>query len=680
MLQKRYLSDLLSRNKEWLLLRALNYAEDNSQFFGIPKEKTFWKNTINSLSSILCNSVIYHSNKNSNFTSFSIDKDNRLINSFALLEASTCIRSGLSSTRCLSNLKFYRKIYKELINSASFETCELSYFLSIIDGCFDEIEISSLEALEESRNKLINQPFLNNNSFPDNIEWFPYPAILIDNGLKLVGYNAKAINNYPFLFKREKDNLANFLDYKGIDELIVKISEFKLSALNEYHFELPIQTLKKNTWFAVQLYKPINSKYMLITFFSLEKWKNIAHQLAQEKKKAEESNKQKTTFLANMSHEIRTPMNAIVGFAELLSLSDPTDEERKEYLSLIRRSSSDLLNIIEDVIDIAKIELKQLKISYANTNIYELLKDLELIFSKELIKHKKLNVKIKISIPQKGKDLIAYTDPKRLKQVLSNLISNAIKFTTKGVIEAGFKLSQKKVIYFYVKDTGIGIPKEWQKNIFDRFVQVENGYSKNINGSGLGLTICKNIVQLLGGDISVSSLPEKGSNFYFTLPFVDPVDEKPKPTSIHHTDSLDISFWDKKILIAEDEENNFIYLREILKHSGAEIFRAKNGLEAISIAESKTIDIILMDIKMPKVNGIEATQYIRQIKPNLPVIALTAFSRDEDKKNCLASGCIGYYSKPVQRDELINILVEQFSNSLSNAKKNNIDLKKKERV
>lgn len=352
-------------------------------------------------------------------------------------------------------------------------------------------------------------------------------------------------------------------------------------------------------------------------------------------------------------------MNAIVGFAELLSMSNPSKEEREEYLNLIKKSSNDLLTIIEDVIDIAKIESQQLKIVHKNLKLYDLFSDLKRIYDEILYKHDKTNIKLTLRIPEAEKNLIIHTDPKRLKQVLSNLIGNAIKFTEEGHIEFGYKLAENKIVYFYVKDTGIGIPKEMQTKIFNRFIQVEESFDKNINGTGLGLAISKNIINLMGGNIWVSSKPAKGSNFYFYLPYLKAIQHTvlKSPVDLIRNENLDLSNY--TILVAEDEEANFFFLKESLKKTGINIIRATNGLEAINLAENtNNIDLILMDIKMPEVNGIEASRYISHIKPNLPIVAQTAFAMDNDKKTCLDAGCFDYISKPIKRDKLIDIIIK----------------------
>ncbi|MCG8701841.1 MAG: ATP-binding protein, partial [Bacteroidales bacterium] len=325
---------------------------------------------------------------------------------------------------------------------------------------------------------------------------------------------------------------------------------------------------------------------------------------------------------------------------------------------LIRKSGKDLLNIIEDIIDIAKIEAKQLKIKKKPTKPSELFHDLYKVYHEQLVRSGIDQIELRLNTNNTDKNIQFHTDTERLKQVISNLLNNAIKFTDKGFIEFGYKLENKNFILFYVKDTGIGIPKNMQSRIFDRFVQVDDSTERNNGGTGLGLTISMNIIKLLGGLIQIQSEPGKGSNFYFQLP-LEKMEQNENSIPVKLTkNSLKIpDLTNHTILIAEDEQSNYYYLHEILKATNANLIWAKNGLEAINLAEQdSTIELILMDIKMPEINGLEAAKYISNIRPRLPIIAQTANAMDNDMATCLKAGCVDYISKPINRTKLFCLI------------------------
>lgn len=647
-------SDLMNRNEDWLLSRILSYSKNTEEtdFFLLINDS--WRNPIKSFNKLLSNSSECNYNATKPYLSY---PDGYVaLTEFITSEVQKCIQKNIANHIYLAYLKLFRSVYKEMINTANLEVDEKKEIVNHIDSCFDCIEISFLKYYTkiQAEVKISDETHA---KAPDDfhktvLNSLSSPVLIIDAYDKIIELNKKASITFPFISESDIYYLNHLNSYTGFNELNKIIGEFRNSHQLDEQFEILIQTNEHSRWHYLYVRKIQNSGKLILNFFDIHKQLQEIKKLSRERDNEKESNKLKTTFLANMSHEIRTPMNAIIGFAELISMSNPSSDERTEYLNLIRKSSNDLLNIIEDVIDVAKIEARQLKVVPKNTNLLELLKDIEKIYNEVLIKQGKENIKLNLCIPENESNLIVRTDSKRLKQVISNLVGNAIKFTEEGKIDIGYKLAQNKVIYFFVKDTGIGIPYDKQKNIFDRFFQVENAYSKNSSGTGLGLTICRNIVKLLGGNIWVSSQPDKGSNFHFYLPNIPPTKET-KQTGIgtYKTDSL-INLNDKHILIAEDEEVNFLYIQKLFKNTGAILYRAKTGSEAISRAEVLNLDVIIMDIKMPEINGIEAARYIKHIKPELPIIALTAFAMEEDKINCLKSGCEDYLSKPVQKETL----------------------------
>ena len=396
-----------------------------------------------------------------------------------------------------------------------------------------------------------------------------------------------------------------------------------------------------------------NGEALLGVAMDITSHRNTEIELKLAKEKAEESDRLKTAFLANMSHEIRTPMNAIIGFSELLNDPDLTVENREEFVRLINDNSKVLLNLIEAVIDVAKIEAEQIKVVHSTCQINQIIDELAEFYKKEIRKftHKNIEIKTAKAIDD---DLFAIvTDPLRFKQIMSNLMANAIKFTDQGIIEFGYELKNNHLIQFYVKDSGIGLPPDKLKLIFERFRQAEESNTKEYGGTGLGLTISRKLVELLGGKIWVESEINKGSTFSFTLPLkMAKGASKTKPFE----NLSDKHNWSGKIiLVAEDEKSNFELVKAILLKTNATINWVKNGKEAVDFCmKNDQIDLVLMDIRMPEMNGYEATRKIKVTKPDLPVISLTAYTMAEDKEKSVASGCNDHISKPISPPELLD--------------------------
>lgn len=378
--------------------------------------------------------------------------------------------------------------------------------------------------------------------------------------------------------------------------------------------------------------------------------KKNEHELLKAKEKAEESDKLKTSFLANMSHEVRTPMNAILGYTDLLLSPDYPESEKTEYVRIISKSSQQLLKIMNDIVEISRIATNQIDDNPVSFNINSLLRELVLEFQ-PLARFKKLKFTCNTGLNDEAA-MIRFDDLK-LRQILGNLIDNAIKFSEKGQVEIGYKLKDS-IVEFYVKDTGIGILPENQEVIFDRFRQLEDSYTRNYGGSGLGLAIAKAFIEFLGGKIWVKSTPGKGSTFFFNMPYI-PHETKTKPK--FEPASSDEDFSNLSILIAEDDDINYVYMERLLSKTNAKLIRAANGQEAVDYYnQSKNIDIILMDINMPFMNGLDATKIIKALNPELPIIAVTAYSLSGDRETCLAAGCDDYIPKPIKREELFGKL------------------------
>ncbi len=368
--------------------------------------------------------------------------------------------------------------------------------------------------------------------------------------------------------------------------------------------------------------------------------------------KAQTADKLKSSFLANMSHEIRTPMNSIIGFSNLLSSEEIPENQKTEFASYIKSSGELLLKLIDDIIDIAKIEAGEIKIDKKECNILKMFRELQHTFKEIINKSSKKHLGIIFNPPDTG-ELIIKTDPYRLKQILSNLINNAIKFTDAGYIEFGYKINNEKTIEFFVKDTGIGLTRDEISIIFERFKRTVASEEKNIVGTGLGLAISKNLVELLGGDMWVDSHPGLGTTFFFTLPYLK-ITRVEEQFTYNEDIFQDYEWENKTILVVEDDNNSYSLLKETLKKTKANIIHAKNGEIAIDICKSNiNIDIILMDIQLPKMNGYDATREIKKFRKSLPVIAQTAFAMAGDKEKSILAGCDDYISKPININKLL---------------------------
>lgn len=393
---------------------------------------------------------------------------------------------------------------------------------------------------------------------------------------------------------------------------------------------------------------------MVLILKNISERKEAERKMLEAKYKAEESDRLKTAFLSNMSHEIRTPMNAIVGFSDLLTDEQLNPEERRDFIAQINQGADDLMRLIDDIIDIAKIEAGQVNVHISECFVRELFKELHLMYIQNIKRTGKDNVSIRLDWSWPLNELAIYTDPFRLKQILINLLSNAVKFTEEGEIVLGIR-EDPEGVYFYVKDSGIGIREEKQKVIFDRFMQGHEAKSKLYGGTGLGLAISKNLTEILGGDIGVESKSGEGSTFWFILPR----NEVPlKYEAALKTPSNNLRSWDdKKILIAEDDLSNYYFLFESLKDTGVEIIWAKDGEETMELfRENKDLNAVLMDINMPLINGYDCTRQIKKERPDLAVIAQTAYAMSGEREISREAGCDDYLAKPIKVSELLNTL------------------------
>jgi len=389
--------------------------------------------------------------------------------------------------------------------------------------------------------------------------------------------------------------------------------------------------------------------------------KQLLDELIAAKEKAEESERLKSAFLANMSHEIRTPMNGILGFAGLLKEPNLSGDEMQEYIEIIEKSGVRMLNIIDQIVDISKIEAGLMEVHIGDTNINEQIEYIYKFFKAE-VESKGMKLTYSVSFPEK--ELIISTDKEKIYAILINLVKNAIKYSFDGSIEFGYSnlvINNRTFLQFFVKDTGIGIPKERQEAVFERFIQADIGDKRAYQGAGLGLSISKAYVKMLGGKIWVESTEGHGSVFYFTIPYQVELVEDIVAKNTIFADEMLPQIKRIKILVVEDIEEASLLIKILINKFCKEVLCARDGFEAVEICRNNPdIDLVLMDIKMPVMNGYEATREIRQFNPSVVIIAQTAFALSGDREKAIEAGCNDYITKPIKRDELMELIQKYF--------------------
>lgn len=489
------------------------------------------------------------------------------------------------------------------------------------------------------KNQTLSLPFMAD----DNDRFNEVP---IENTLS--GY---VIQSKKPLFATEKD--IDKLEQKGLIHLIGSPSKIWLG--------VPLKS--NDTVFGIIVVQSYTNKNLytkkdlhLLEFVSDQiaiaiAQKQYEEKLINAKEKAEESDRLKTVFLSNMSHEVRTPMNAIIGFSNLLKDNTLTNEERDEYIDIISNRTVDLLNIITNIIDISRFETGSIEVFHNEFSINDLFNDLYDYYNKVKSENNKNNIQLKLINP--NEDLKIISDFSKLKQILNNLLNNALKFTDEGMIEFGYEVNNNEIIIF-VKDTGIGIPEDKKGIIFNSFRQAHESNIRVHQGLGLGLTISKKIIKILNGEIWFESIENRGSTFYIKFPFKQN-NTLSKDEKINYS-PLQLDCSDKTILIAEDIESNYLLLEVALKKTKAKILWAKNGKQALDISLMHKVDLILMDINMPLMDGATAAKLIKESNPNLIIIAQTAFSDMDDTIIAKKYNCDEILYKPISLKNLYDLI------------------------
>jgi len=521
-------------------------------------------------------------------------------------------------------------------------------------GIITHFIIKKIGVLINERKEYLTQIEKNNETIETIFNAVPVGVLLIDKKNKIQQINSTALklfgtkNKEDILltscfscFATEQENTCPLKDNNPITDLEIDLIKKNGEKITVMKNVIPITVNKE--------------EFLLEAFMDISNIKEYEERLEIEKDKADESNRLKSAFLANMSHEIRTPMNGIIGFAQFLSNPDITKEKLEQYSKIIIKSGNHLLALINDIIDISKIESGKLSINKSKININVLINELKTFFQSYIEKINKTAINLEISTPLPNEKASVKTDPVRLKQILTNLINNAIKFTEKGSVKIGYEINDKTLL-FYVKDTGIGVKKDRQKMIFKRFSQASGTTEKLYGGTGLGLSISKACVEKLGGKIWLNSEFGKGSEFFFSLPY-KAVILKNNLEIINIKTTND--FKQAKVLVVEDDIINFTLLSELLNENNINVIHNENAEDAIkTIKANNDIKLVLLDIQLSGKDGNFAAREIRKLKPKLPIIAQSAYAFNKEKEISIDAGCNDYLTKPINFKELREILTK----------------------
>ena len=512
--------------------------------------------------------------------------------------------------------------------------------------------------IRNTENSKRNSPYTAKSGIPDSEIFSSSPEAIIiatpenkiidcnNEAMDLFGYEKKEILQIEYQKLVDKDNAG---------QIITVLNKLKLQG---YVKNQEVEFLKKNkdSFYGLVSGKIVKDeenhpKYLIIVVQNISIFKEVEHELIQAKERAEESDRLKSAFLANMSHEIRTPMNAIIGFSDLLADPSLDSPEISLYTSVIKERCNNLLQIVNDILDISRIEANEIELKENVFALNALIEELYIEYAQKLINENKFQIVLNISKGLSDKESIIYADEVRLKQILCNLLDNAIKFTKNGEIEFGYKSAGNSHLEFYVRDSGIGIHPDKHQIIFERFRQIDESLDREYGGNGLGLAICKAFVELMGGKIWLRSELEKGTTFYFTVLSKKSVDER--DFSIPESKIVNYKWKNKRIMLVEDDVSSLTFMQVLFKLTQVELVFVTKGQEAIDIfMNDRNFDLVLMDIQLPDINGLEVTKMIKSIDRNIPVIAQTAYAMQGDDAKCIKSGCDDYISKPIDISDL----------------------------
>jgi PAS domain S-box-containing protein len=491
----------------------------------------------------------------------------------------------------------------------------------------------------------------------------PLPIVITDVKQNIEYFNDKFIE----LFEYTLDDISTsddwykscFPDRQYRDE-VKKIWKEAITKAKQEQTDIPKQefhmTIKNGKTRHCEFFMvPFDTSSMII-INDISEIISTQKELVKAKEKAEESDHLKSAFLANMSHEIRTPMNGIIGFADMLRRPDRTAAQSDTYINIIYKSSNQLLKIINDILDISKLDAGQTFMKESKCFLNVILDELHQQFTRENSSYDGIEFIVNKTLT--NEETLVLTEERKLRQILSNLLNNAFKFTSSGYIEYGYHLIENNFLEFYVKDTGIGIPKEKQEIIFERFRQVEETFSRKYGGTGLGLAISKGFVELMGGQIRMETAEDSGTTFYFTIPY-KPVDTN--VATVKKKKKNGYKWDDKLILVVEDDATNFKYIEAALKPTKVKILHTISGNKAIELSlRNPTINLVLMDLRLPDINGFEATQSIKKMRDNLPIIAQTSSAFKEDRNKSFEAGCDDFIAKPFDENKLLETINKYF--------------------
>lgn len=549
------------------------------------------------------------------------------------------------------------EIAAEVIKKGAYDYVLLPFIYKLPDAVRNTMR---RKKMEDDRDKALIRLKESEENYRILAETSPY-GIIVHNKGKLVYYNKQAIK----IFKGDLKN--NYIGRSILDFIHSDYHEIVMERIKNLYkgksypdFYQLIFTNSRSELIQVEIassaiiFNGVPSAQVI--FNDISERKKMEYELISAKQKAEESDRLKTAFLENMSHEIRTPLNGIIGFSTLLKHKVINEEDKIKYLEIIEQSGKHLLNLINDLIEISRIESGHVDIRREIFNLNDLMDDLFNFFLKSV---QLKDLPIQLSLEKGVSPDIAFinTDSSRLKQILINLLNNALKFTHEGQISFGYEQKDNKTILFFVRDTGIGIPENAKAFIFERFRQADDAKTREFGGAGLGLTISKGLVDLLGGKIWFNSEYGKGTEFNFTLP--GSLKSNGIQTNQETSDvAIDPDWRDKTILIAEDEQSNVILLKHILKPTGISIDRVSNGIEVLNKLKNSNYkyDLILMDIKMPEMDGLETIKKIREKKLNIRIIAQTAYAMTDDRQKCINAGFDEYITKPIRANDLLKLM------------------------